>query len=473
MSDVPLLPAPGCPNCARLAAEVERLKQEVVELKAQVRELVARLDQNSSNSSKPPSSEPPWRRPQPPRPPSGRAPGAQPGHEGHHRQRLPPERVANVIHLKPRYCEHCHETLPDEAGPQDPPESWHQVAELPPQVAEITEYQAHARTCPHCGKITRAEIPAEIRAHTTGPRLAAALSYLSGRCHCSKRCVQEVAQTIFDVPLALGTVTQLEQETSAALQAPHQEALQAVRGAPAKYVDETSWFVNGELDWLWVAATVGVVVFQIHAQRGKKGLQALLGQIIGIICSDRWGAYADLPPSARQLCWAHQKRDFERLYELGEGTRPLGRAGRRAVKKLFAIWKDFKDQRIDRAELQARLQPVRVSLHSALQRGAEGTDGTTKRFCRRILKVYEALWTFAAVEGVEPTNNLAERMVRPGVLWRKGSFGNHSAAGCRFTERILTVVQTLHLQQRPVLDYLCRALAAQRAGTAAPALLAA
>jgi len=451
---------------AELEAQVERLL-------ARLRELEQKLNQDSSNSSKPPSSDPPWHRPQAPRPPSGRAPGGQPGHVGYQRQRLPPERVAKVIHFKPTRCAHCHAPLADGAGPHDPPPSWHQVAELPPQVAAVTEYQAHARSCPQCGTITRAEIPPAIRAHTTGPRLAAALSYLSGRCHCSKRCVQEVARTIFDIPVALGTVTQLEQHMSAALQAPHQEALHAVRGAPVKNVDETGWFENGTLCWLWVAATVGVVVFQIHAKRGKEGLQALLGTIVGIVCSDRWGAYADLPLGARQLCWAHLKRDFERLYELSAGTKPIGRAGRRAVREVFAIWKDFKDQHIDRVELQARLQPVRVRLHRALQRGATGTDRTTKRFCRRILKVYAALWTFAAVEGVEPTNNHAERMVRPGVLWRKGSFGNHSAAGCRFTERILTVVQTLHLQGRPVLDYLHRALAAHRSGTAAPALLAA
>jgi transposase len=464
---------PACPNCARLEKRVAELEAQVESLLAEVRELRQKLHQNSSNSSKPPSSDPPWQRPQAPRPPSGRAPGGQPGHKGHYRQRLPPERVANVIHYRPTHCGRCHAPLPEEAGPHDPPPSWHQVAELPPQVAAVTEYQAHARTCPQCRTITHAEIPADIRAHTTGPRLAAALAYMSGRGHCSKRVVQEIAQTIFDVPVALGTVAQLERQMSAALQAPHAEALRAVRGAPVKNVDETGWSEHGKLCWLWVAATVGVVVFQIHAKRGKAGLHALLGTIVGIICSDRWGAYAGLPLSMRQLCWAHLKRDFERLYELSAGTKLIGRAGRRAVKDVFAIWKDFKDQRMDRAELQTRLQPVRSRLHSALQRGATGTDGTTKRFCRRILKVYEALWTFAAVEGVEPTNNHAERMVRPGVLWRKGSFGNHSAAGCRFTERILTVVQTLHVQERPVLDYLCRALIAQRARTAAPALLAA
>ena len=455
---------PPCPNCARL-------EERVAELEARVHELTQK--QNSTNSSKPPSSDPPWSKPSNSKPPSGRKPGGQPGHEGHHRQRLPPERVAQVVHFKPTHCLHCHAPLPDQAGPQDPPPSWHQVAELPEKPAEVTEYQGHARTCPRCGKITRQEIPAQIRAHTIGLRLATLLSLLSGRCRCSKRCVQEFAQTIFGVPLALGTVTQLEEQMSTALQAPHQQALQAVRDAPVKNVDETGWFENGKLCWLWVAATVGVVVFQIHAKRGKAGLKALLGQVVGIICSDRWGAYADLRPGERQVCWAHLKRDFERLYELSAGTKPIGRAGRRAVKDVFAIWKDFKDQRIDRATMQVRLHVVRSRLHRALQRGAEGTDKAAKRFCRRLLKVYDALWTFGTVEGLEPTNNHAERMVRPAVLWRKGSFGNHSAAGCRFTERMLTVVQTLHLQQRPVFDYLCRALAAQRAGTAAPALLAA
>ena len=149
----------------------------------------------------------------------------------------------------------------------------------------------------------------------------------------------------------------------------------------------------------------------------------------------------------------------------------LGRAGHRAVKKIFAVWKDFKAGRIGRAELQARLQAPRSRLFEALQRGSRCPDKKTKRFSRRLLKVYNALWTFASADGVEPTNNHAERMVRPAVLWRKCSFGNHSINGCRFAERILTAVQTLRLQKRPVLEYLYRALTAHRAGTPPPALL--
>jgi len=460
-----LEPHSACPNCVLLQKRVELLE-------AKIEQLTARLDQNSSNSSKPPSSDAPWRKP-PAKESTGRKPGGQPGHPGHSRVRLPPERLKKVVSYVPEVCAACQAPLPKGRGPNDPPPIWHQVAELPPLLAEITEYQGHARTCRCCGHRTRAEIPPEIQAHTVGPHLAATLSYLSGRCHDSKRNVQEIAETVFGVPLALGTVARLEQEMSAALEEPHAQALAAVRAAPLKHTDETGWAQGGKLCWLWLAATLTIVVFQIHARRGKEGLNALLGELAGILCSDRWGAYAHVPLPQRQICWAHLKRDFQRLLDLGAATQAIGRAGQRTVQTVFAVWKDFKDGRIDRATLHARLQPVRLCFQRALRRGSQGADKKTKRFCRRLLKVYEALWTFAAVEGVEPTNNHAERMLRPAVLWRKNSFGNHSTAGCRFTERILTTVQTLRLQQRPVLDFLRRALTAHRASTPAPALLAA
>ncbi|MCZ7643866.1 MAG: IS66 family transposase [Planctomycetota bacterium] len=461
-----LKPNPACPNCAVLLARIE-------ELEAKLERLSERLNQNSSNSSKPPSSDAPWQKPPAAKKPSGRKPGGQPGHPGHHRVRLPPERVTHVVHYVPHVCAECQAPLSKRPGPHDPPPTWHQVAELPPQPAEITEYQGHARTCPCCGCRTRAEIPPEIQAHALGPNLAAALSYLSGRGHASKRNVQELAETVFGVPLSLGTVIKLEHEMSGALEGPHAQALAAVRGAAFKNVDETGWAKGGKLCWLWVAATRSVAAFQIHAHRGKDGLKALLGACCGILGSDRWGAYAHLPPRQRQICWAHLKRDFQKLIDLGSATQPLGRAGRKTARAVFAAWKDFKDRRCDRAALHGRLQRLSLRFQRPLRLGSSGADPKTKRFCRRVLKVYDALWTFAAVEGIEPTNNHAERMLRPAVLWRKGSFGNHSTAGCRFTERILTTVQTLRLQKRPILDYLRRALAAHRTGAKAPAFLAA
>ena len=323
---------PSCPNCARLEKLVVEMAATIVRLEARIADLEAQLKTNSSNSSKPPSSDPPWQPPPSSHKPSGKKPGGQLGHPGAYRQRLPPERVKHIIHYVPSICVHCYAPLSPTPAPTDPPPSWHQVAELPPQVAEVTEHQGHARTCSGCGKVTRTEIPPEIRAHTIGPRLAATLSFLSGRAHCSKRTVQEIAATVFDTPLSLGTVAKLEQDMSAALVAPHAEALAAVRAAPVKYVDESGWSKRGKLCWLWLAATVSVAAFQIHAKRGKTGLKKLLGRCVqGIVCSDRWSAYAKL--LLRQICWAHLKRDFRKLFERGGESEAIGKAGRAVSKE--------------------------------------------------------------------------------------------------------------------------------------------
>jgi transposase len=173
----------------------------------------------------------------------------------------------------------------------------------------------------------------------------------------------------------------------------------------------------------------------------------------------------------RQLCWAHLKRDFQKWLDRGGEGLLIGRAGLEAVKQIFALWRDFRQGLIDRPGLRARLEPVCIELHAALEAGSNGVDKRVRRFCHNILEVYPALWTFARAEGVEPTNNHAERTLRLAVIWRKISFGNHSEAGCRFTERILTVVQTLGLQKRNVMNHLEQALAACRAGQSTPALI--
>ena len=183
MSDLPSTPLASCPECGTLRTALEQARQQIAQLQAEVRELRAQLNRNSSNSSSPPSVDPPGA----PKPviktPSGRQPGGQPGHPGHHRPRLPPERVHRIVPYVPTTCTQCQASLPAEPGPGDPEPSWHQVAELPELAAFITEHQAHARTCPDCGHLTRAEIPPGVRAHVLGPRLAAVMSYFSGRHH--------------------------------------------------------------------------------------------------------------------------------------------------------------------------------------------------------------------------------------------------------------------------------------------------
>lgn len=462
----------SCGGCRERDARIAALEREVITLRATVRDLQARLQQNATNSSLPPSANPPTA----PKPvvqaPTGRQAGGQPGHAPAQRVRLPAERVQEVVHYLPTTCRSCQAALPAEPGPQDPEPTWHQVAELPEITARITEYQGHARTCPHCGTLNHAPIPAEVRAHSLGPRLAAVMAYLSGARHDSKRGVEEVVETVFGVPVALGTVTAVEQEASAALAPAHAEAAAAVRQAPTKNADETGWKEAGRLCWLWTAVTTRVAYFLIHARRGSAGLTALLGEVItGIVTSDRWSAYHRLDRYQRQLCWAHLVRDFQALVDRGGSGKAIGEELLALAEDVFHWWYRVRDGTLCRSTLRSYIDSQRPWLRDLLQRGMECGCTKTAALCRNLLELEPALWTFVRVEGVEPTNNAAERALRPAVLWRRRSFGCHSEAGCRFVERMLTVVQTLRLQQRGVIDYLVEAITAHRQGLVAPKLL--
>lgn len=470
---------PRCPGCRQRdtrIAELEECNTQLVERIAQLEErnteLEERARRNASNSSMPPSANPPDAPKPTTKKPTGRKPGGQPGHKGHTRVRLPPERLQHVIPFVPLTCKHCQAALPEQPGPNDPEPTWHQYAELPPVAAVVTEYQGHARTCLHCGTLTRAAIPDELRRHSIGPRLGAALSYFSGCPHVSKRGVEEICATIFGVPIALGTVANLEQEMSAALQPAHAQAQLAVQQAPIKNVDETGWKQAGRQRWLWAAATTSVVCFVIHAKRSWDGLLALLaGKLRGLFISDRWSVYKRLPVGRRQICWAHLQRDFQKLVECDGPAHTIGQRGLDTVQRLFHEWRLFRGGGRSRRQLQHRLRPVRQAMSRWLRQGARCADRKTATFCQNLLDLEPALWTFLSKDGVEPTNNHIERLLRTAVLWRKIAFGCHSEAGCRFVERLLTVVGTLCLQQRPVLAFLEQSLRAHRDGRKPPKLI--
>jgi transposase len=464
---------PACPGCRERDARIAELERRVSELEALVRDLLARLGTNASNSSLPPSANPLGAPTPVVKKKSKRPRGGQPGHPPHLKQLLPAERVNKVVTYVPRHCEDCATPLSAQPAANDPAPSRFQTIELPPVVSVVTEHQGHARTCSACGAVTRAVIPRDILAHSVGPRLTATLSYFTG-CHgVSKRGVEEIAAAVFDAPVSLGTVANLEQEVSAALAAAHAEALAAVRAAEVKYADETSWKLAGQLCWLWSAATAGVVAFVIHGKRSVLGLTALLGaEIHGILCSDRWGVYACMPAERRQICWAHLKRDFQKIVDRGGPSVWVGRRGLKIVKKVFAAWHAFREGRSTRTQMQAELARVANHMNKLLVEGwILGEEKPVVTLCHNLLELEAALWTFTRVAGVEPTNNFMERLLRRAVLWRRRSFGCASVSGCRFVERILTVVQTRRLQGKSVLNYLHDALHSLRAGQPCPQLL--
>jgi transposase len=270
----------------------------------------------------------------------------------------------------------------------------------------------------------------------------------------------------------LGSITALQEQMSQALAPAHAEIAAEVHPAPVKNVDETGWKQAGRKRWLWAAVTTGAVLFVIHLRRSAAGLTALLGETVqGIISSDRWSAYHLIPVARRQLCWAHLRRDFQAMIDRGGAAGRLGAELLFNAEMLFALWYKVRDGTRQRRWLQRQIEEwLRAEVRSLLEQGTSGACAKTAGVCAEILKLEPAMWTFAYQQGLEPTNNAAERALRPAVIKRKRSFGCHSEAGCRFVERLLSVTQTLRLRKQSVLDYLVDALTAHRYGLPAPQL---
>ena len=450
-----------------LKAENEALQAEVQTLRAENEALREHVGQNSTNSSRPPSTDPPGT-PKPQRTPSGRRPGGQPGHEGVSRTLKPMEEVKEVIPVKPEKCHRCgHPLEGEDANPQR-----HQVTEIPPLVSETTEYQLHTLECPQCWERTCAELPEGVPAGAFGPRVQAMVAALSGQYHLSKRQIEELLGDFFGVEMGLGSVKALEEATSEVLKKPVEEAQETVKKQPVANVDETGWREGPQKGWLWVAVTGSVTVFLIRLSRGAKVAKELLGEAFGgIVGSDRWSGYNWVDNERRQVCWAHLLREFAGWVARGGESQRIGQELLDQAELLFHWWHRVRDGTMSRAEFQQKMQEVQARVGKLLREGATCDHAKKAGTCRKILEVEESLWTFVRVEGVEPTNNAAERAVRPGVLWRKGSFGTQTAAGSRFVERMMTVVATRKQQRRNVLEYLTAVCAEARRGEKVPSLL--
>jgi len=450
-----------------LEARVETLTSMVHALQEQVGTLQEQLNQTSRNSSRPPSSDPPQL--QCPRRPRGkRRRGGQPGHPGHTRTLLPIEAVDEVVVLKPEECPQCHALL----SGSDPKPWRHQVIEIPPIKPVVTEYQWHQLVCAACGEVTRASWPRGVPSGTYGPRVQATVALYTGAYRLSKRTTQQMMDDVFGVPVSVGTISQLEQATTEAIAVPVEEAQSAVQAQTVAHLDETRWRQGSQRAWLWVAVTSVVTVFVVRLSRGAEVARALLGEAFsGILVTDRYSAYNWYPVRWRQVCWAHLLRDFEAMCDRGGRSKELGDALLAQTHQMFTWWHRVRDGTLQRSSFRSAMTPLRREMERLLEAGSRCGVPKTAGTCQDILKRRAALWTFVQVAGVEPTNNTAERAIRPGVLWRKGSFGTQSAEGSRFVESMLTVVATLKQQQRNVLEYLTAACTAALRGEAAPSLL--
>src|SRR6266702_154239 len=363
-------------------AYIRALEARVATLEGMMQALQAQLNQTSRNSSRPPSSDPPHRE-RPHRPRSTRRRGGQPGHPGSTRTLIPVEEVDEVVVIKPAQCTHCQAPL---SG--DDPQPWrHQVIELPPIKPVVTEYQWHQLACPACGETTRAPWPAGVPSRTYGPRVQATVALCTGAYRLSKRTTQQVMNEVCGVPLSVGTISPLEQATTAAVAAPVEEARTYVHEQAVAHLDETSWWQGGKRAWLWVAVTSLVTVFVVRLSRGGQVARELLGETFsGILGTDRYSAYNWYPVRWRQVCWSHGLRDFEAMLGRGGASEAIGAALRGQAHQMFVWWHRVREGTLQRSTFRSYMSPLRREVARLLEAGSHCGVPTTEGTCREILK---------------------------------------------------------------------------------------
>jgi transposase-like protein len=426
---------------------IAQQQKRIVELERRVEELEARLKRDSSNSSQPPSSDPPWKAPSDRN--QGRNRGGQPGHRGHKRELVEPDRIEEY---RPVACVHCGEALVGD----DPEPYRHQVTEIPEVAAVVTEHRVHTLRCEACRKETRGVLPDDVPRSAFGPRLQAVVAVCSGAYRLSKRSIEELVRDFFGVKIALGSVSNIEQYVSEAIAAPVEEARSLVQKARVVHLDETSWFQHSSRAWLWTAVTARVAVFLIRPTRSRQvALELVRRWFPGVVVSDRYNAYHWVEKERHQYCWAHLIRDFRELADLHSDSKEFGQRMMLAISRMFDRWHETRDGTV--AEVTAALASSRDEIHRLLDEGGRSDVVRVRRLCKPLLRQEISLWTFVGRHDVEPTNNAAERALRAAVLWRKSSLGTDSEKGSRFVERILTVVTSLRMQGRHVLGYIADA----------------
>jgi len=291
--------------------------------------------------------------------------------------------------------------------------------------------------------------------------------------HVSRRGTREFCATLLNINIALGSVQNLLEDTSEALEPIDKELKNALPKEPVINSDETGWRDR----WLWIFVASTFIYFQVAKSRSSKVLEDVLGKVYkGILCVDRWGAYTKYHKGLFQICWAHLKRDFLGILKIGQATQSqeailFAQTMEKLRKKLMAIWYRFKADDISRAELIEKTKPVRNAINRCLKNHMHLEEKCVKNLAGKLFKRFDHLFSFIFYEGVGPTNNIAERGVRPAVQWRKICFGNRSDNGAVLTARLLTVTRTCWLQNRNPLEFLVEAITAHRSGQAAPSLI--
>ena len=391
----------------------------------EIDELKEKLNTNSNNSSKPPSTNlfNANNKPGPKLKKGKRNKGGQPGHKGTHRSLLPEDEVKHIVQHKPPANCSCGGLVSQITLYQR-----HQVYELPPIKVEVTEHQLFHGCCEQCNMKHHATLPDQVPTGMLGPCFLALIATLTSDYKMSKRDVVRFLTELFNLSICVATVKRAEETVSEALKAPVDVAKEYVKKQSIVNCDETSHAECGKRMWTWVAIANCVAVFLIAKNRTIKVAKELLGETFaGILGSDRYVAYNWVAAISRQVCWAHLIRDFRKISERTEQSKWIGLRLLVYARRMFHAWNKVRDGTLTRDDFKKIMAPIRQGVEALLLEGSRIENSKTKGTCLEILKIKAALWTFVDIIGVEPTNNIAEQTIRKIVIWRKMCFGTWSS----------------------------------------------
>jgi transposase len=449
---------------AEVLALIQWQARQIAQLQREVAELKARLNKDSTNSSLPPSSAHPHAKPAPPKPKSKKRRGGQHGHPKAERALIPVDQCQAVVPCVPNECRRCGRSLHG----TDPEPLRHQVWELPEIQPVVTEYQQHRLVC-DCGCSTCGPLPTGVPTGQAGPRLTAFAGLLMACFRQSKRRAAQFLGTVLNQPASAAWMVLLSNRCADAVQPAYDELATLLPDQAVLHIDESPTKQGTAKSWVWTVVAKTFTFFACRTSRGGEVPKQLLGaSFAGVIHCDRAKMYWQF--GRLQWCWAHLIRDFQALIDHPCHTKKrLGRDLMRPTKELFELWKRVRDGTLQRRTGVRRMQPIRKQIGGFLLRGY--FNSLTHRFCKELVEHFKYLWTFIEVDGVEPTNNTAERALRHAVIWRKLSFGTQSAAGSRFVERMLTVIETCRRVGRSVFAWLTATVRAHFHHEVAPPLL--
>lgn len=453
-----------CPAC-----EVQR--QEIAELRARLADLEAKLakvQKNSSNSSKPPSSD----IVKPPRPQGKRKRkiGAQPGHPRHQRTPFDAEQVDERIDSTWPHCPDCGGPV----EPSDEPPRIVQQVEILAKPTRVTEYRGVACWCSACRKTHYAPIdPAVRRAGLLGPRLTALVAFLKCVCHASFSTVRKFLRDVVGVRVSRGYLAKVCAKVSDSLALPYEHLLTLLPKQSAVNVDETGHKDNGAPYWTWCFRAPLFTLFKVSPSRGSGVLLEVLGrEFDGVLGCDYFSAYRKYMGDCGvlvQFCLAHLIRDIKFLTTHPDRrNRAYGRRVLAAARALFAVI--HRRARLSPQRFVSELEDAGNELGGAATFRVPATP-EAQNLAKRFDQHGASYLRFITTPGIEPTNNLAEQAIRFVVLDRHVTQGTRGATGQRWSERIWTVVATCAQQARSVFAFLQEAVAAFFDGGDAPTLV--